>query len=48
MLCHGRENVRNATGGYSHCGVKTTYDFTQGPHDHRQADSFLYVVFDPD
>jgi rhamnogalacturonan endolyase len=46
MKWKGRELVRNATGGYSDTGGKTTFNFTKGPTVVDKTDSMIHVAFD--
>jgi rhamnogalacturonan endolyase len=46
MKWNSRELVRNATGGYSDTGGKTTFNFTKGPTVVDKTDSMIHVAFD--
>lgn len=45
MLWNGREIVRNATGGYTDTGGKTTFNFTEEPTVIQHSAKMLHVAF---
>lgn len=46
MVWNERELVRNATGGYSDTGGKTTFNFTTGPTVIEKSKTMIHVAFD--